>query len=140
MRVAFEVLGLIPGQIGGMEAYVRNLFRDSFTDYAHWDWLPYVHNDGGDVMTEDLTAQNLDPAAAAATQYLADMKLVHGVSPEAGAYDWYTGNHPLFESGRIAILMDEYPQVERGSWKQPAFYEILRRGIRWGIRAPLEAA
>lgn len=26
MRVAFEVLGLIPGQIGGMEAYVRNLF------------------------------------------------------------------------------------------------------------------
>ena len=36
-------------------------------------------------------------------------------------------------------LMDEYPQLERGSWKQPAFYEILRRGIRWGIRAPLEA-
>lgn len=28
MRVAFEVLGLIPGQIGGMEAYVRNLFRE----------------------------------------------------------------------------------------------------------------
>ena len=36
----------------------------------------------------DLTAQNLDPKAAAATQYLADMKLVHKVSPEAGAYDW----------------------------------------------------
>jgi len=30
-------------------------------------------------------------------------------------------------------LMAEYPQVERGSWKQPAFYEVLRRGIRWGI-------
>jgi multiple sugar transport system substrate-binding protein len=86
-------------------------FRDSFTDYAHWDWLPYVHNDDGDVMTADLTAQNLDPAAAAATQYLADMKLVHGVSPEAGAYDWLTGNRPLFEAGRIAILMDEYPQA-----------------------------
>lgn len=37
-------------------------------------------------------------------------------------------------------LMDEYPQLERGSWKQPAFYEILRRGIRWGIRAPQLAA
>jgi type 1 glutamine amidotransferase len=28
-------------------------------------------------------------------------------------------------------IMDEYPEVERGSWKQPAFYELLRRGISW---------
>ena len=28
-------------------------------------------------------------------------------------------------------LMDEYPETERGSWKQPAFYELLRRGIDW---------
>ena len=86
-------------------------FRDSFPDYGHWDWLPYVHNDGGDIMTPDLTAQNLDPAAAAATQYLADMKFVHKVSPEVGAYAWKTGNWPLFEAGRIAILHDEYPQA-----------------------------
>jgi type 1 glutamine amidotransferase len=31
-------------------------------------------------------------------------------------------------------LMDEYPTVERGSWKQPVHYEILRRGIRWAAR------
>ena len=31
-------------------------------------------------------------------------------------------------------LMDEYPQVERGSWKVPAFHELLRRGIRWAAR------
>lgn len=85
-------------------------FRDSFADYAHWDWLPYVHNDDADVMTPDLTAQNLDPAAAAATQYLADMRLVHKVAPEAGAYDW-NGSKALFEAGRIAILHDEYPQA-----------------------------
>ena len=30
-------------------------------------------------------------------------------------------------------LMDYYPEQERGSWKQPAFYEILRRGIRWSL-------
>jgi type 1 glutamine amidotransferase len=35
-------------------------------------------------------------------------------------------------------LMREYPAVERGSWKQPAFYELLRRGLRWAAR--LEAA
>jgi len=31
-------------------------------------------------------------------------------------------------------LMDEYHQVERGSWKVPAFHELLRRGIRWAAR------
>lgn len=30
-------------------------------------------------------------------------------------------------------LMDYYENVERGSWKQPAFYELLRRGIRWAL-------
>lgn len=85
-------------------------FRDSFPNYAHWDWLPYIHNDDADVMTADLTAQNLDPKAAAGTQYLADMRLVHKVAPEAGAYDW-EGSRALFAAGRIAILHDEYPQA-----------------------------
>lgn len=86
-------------------------FRDSFADYAHWDWLPYIHNDEADVMTGDLTAQNLDPAAGAGTQFLSDMRLVHKVAPEAGAYDW-NGLKALFEAGRIAILHDEYPQAQ----------------------------
>lgn len=37
-------------------------------------------------------------------------------------------------------LMEEYPSVERGSWKTPAFYELLRRGIRWSLDQPLERA
>ncbi len=85
-------------------------FRDSFPNYAHWDWLPYIHNDDADVMTADLTAQNLDPKGAAGTQYLADMRLVHKVAPEAGAYDW-EGSRALFAAGRIGILHDEYPQA-----------------------------
>ena len=31
-------------------------------------------------------------------------------------------------------LLAEYPQVERGSWKLPVFYELLRRGVRWAAR------
>ena len=27
--------------------------------------------------------------------------------------------------------MDYYPQIERGSWEHPAYYELLRRSIRW---------
>lgn len=37
-------------------------------------------------------------------------------------------------------LMDEYPETERGSWKQPAFYELLRRGIRWSLDDALDQA
>ncbi len=37
-------------------------------------------------------------------------------------------------------LMDEYPTTERGSWKQPAFYELLRRGMRWMVDEPVDHA
>lgn len=36
-------------------------------------------------------------------------------------------------------LMDWYENEERGSWKRPEFYELLRRGIRWSIGALGEA-
>lgn len=32
-------------------------------------------------------------------------------------------------------LADYYPHVERCSWNYPIFYELLRRGIRWGMRS-----
>jgi multiple sugar transport system substrate-binding protein len=98
-------------------------FRDRFPDYAHWDWLPYVHDDGGDVLTPDLTDQNLDPKGAAATQYLADMKLKYKVSPEAGAYDW-NGQKALFEAGRIAILHDEFPQATVWELDKPVSFKL----------------
>ncbi len=31
-------------------------------------------------------------------------------------------------------LVKHYPTVERGSWVVPQYHELLRRGIRWGIR------
>jgi uncharacterized protein len=30
-------------------------------------------------------------------------------------------------------LMEEYPVREDGAWKTPEYYELLRRGIRWGM-------
>lgn len=27
--------------------------------------------------------------------------------------------------------VDYYPQIERGSWEEPAYYELLRRSLRW---------
>jgi type 1 glutamine amidotransferase len=56
---------------------------------------------------------------------------LHRVAP--GEVLYYTLGHAR---GRYDMqpLMDEYPTVERGSWKQPVHYEILRRGIRWAAR------
>jgi ABC-type glycerol-3-phosphate transport system substrate-binding protein len=80
--------------------------RDNFPNSAFWDWFPYIHNDGADIMTADLTAQNLDPLGAAGTQFLSDLQSVHKVTPEVGAYDW-EGQAALFAAGRVAILQDE---------------------------------
>jgi type 1 glutamine amidotransferase len=30
-------------------------------------------------------------------------------------------------------LMDFYPRIERCSWERPQYYELLRRGIGWGL-------
>jgi len=30
-------------------------------------------------------------------------------------------------------MIDYYPDTERGSWKQAAFHELLRRGLRWSL-------
>jgi len=32
-------------------------------------------------------------------------------------------------------LMDYYPQVERGSWELPVFYDLVRRGLAWAMPA-----
>jgi type 1 glutamine amidotransferase len=37
-------------------------------------------------------------------------------------------------------MMAEYPAIERGSWKLPVFYELLRRGIRWAASLSEEVA
>lgn len=80
--------------------------RDSAASSAFWDWFPYIHNDGAEIMNEDLTEQMLDPLGAEGTQYLADLQSVHKVTPEVGAYDW-EGQAALFAAGRVAILHDE---------------------------------
>jgi len=48
----------------------------------------------------------------------------------AGSVLYFTLGHAR---GRYDMrpLMDDYPQVELGSWKVPAYTELLRRGIRW---------
>jgi hypothetical protein len=33
-------------------------------------------------------------------------------------------------------LVDVYPRVERCAWKEPVFYELLRRGLRWAMGGP----
>jgi len=70
----------------------------------------------------------------------------NGVVPVMYLKPWGDGEVLYFNLGHargrydMQPLMDEYPEVERGSWKQPAFYELLRRGIRWSLNDSLEQA
>jgi uncharacterized protein len=78
---------------------------------------------------------------------------------EGFAEDWWPrGRHPVFyikDVGKGGVLyltlghcrghhdmqplMKWYPQIERGSWELPVFYELLRRGIEWA-KEPKEIA
>lgn len=35
----------------------------------------------------------------------------------------------------MAPMVAYYPRIERGSWDQPQYYELLRRAIRWSLGA-----
>lgn len=73
--------------------------------------------------------------------------------------DWPKAKHPVFylhPLGKGAVLyltlghcrghfdmqplMDFYPQVEKGSWDLPVFYDLLRRGIAWAAAPALQDA
>jgi multiple sugar transport system substrate-binding protein len=87
--------------------------RDSFANSAFWDWFPWIHNDHADILTDDLTEQNVSPNGAPGTQFLSDLQSVDKVTPEVGAYDW-DGQAALFAAGRVGILHDE-------SWRTTAW-------------------
>lgn len=87
-------------------------------DFAFWDWLPYVHNAGADLLNDDWTACGLQ-GAEAATQFLIDMHQA-GVTPPVGSMSTQE-QFDLFKAGRIAICHGETPQIGELVANPPAF-------------------
>jgi type 1 glutamine amidotransferase len=76
-----------------------------------------------------------------------------GTTPDFEEADWTEANehsvfylHPVGKGGVLYLtlghcrstydmqpLIDEYPAIERCSWELPVYYELLRRGLRWGL-------
>jgi len=58
--------------------------------------------------------------------------------PQMYLHPWGDGEVLYLSLGHCAgkhdmkPIVDEFPTV-RGSWNSPVYYELLRRGIRWGI-------
>ena len=77
-------------------------------DFAFWDWLPYVHNAGADLLNDDWSGCGL-AGAEAATQFLIDMHAA-GVTPQIGALSTQE-QFDLFKAGKIAIYHGETPQI-----------------------------
>jgi multiple sugar transport system substrate-binding protein len=95
--------------------------RTALNDYAYWDWFPYMHNAGADILTKDLAAPGLKTAdSTAAMQFLIDLHQKYKVTPPVGEVDWQ-GQKDLFKAGRIAIHHDDSTLIGELQAKPPKF-------------------
>lgn len=92
--------------------------RSRTGDFAFWDWLPYVHNAGADLLNDDWSGCGLW-GAEAATQFLIDMHAA-GVTPPIGAMSTQE-QFDLFKGGKIAIYHGETPQIGTLNANPPDF-------------------
>lgn len=87
-------------------------------DFAFWDWLPYVHNAGADLLSADWSRCGLE-GAEDATQFLIDMHKA-GVTPPVGSMSTQE-QFDLFKAGKIAIYHGETPQIGELIANPPSF-------------------
>jgi multiple sugar transport system substrate-binding protein len=97
-------------------------FRTRVADFAFWDWFPYIHNAGADILNADWSANGL-AGAEPAMQFIIDVHKA-GVTPKIGSVDWQ-GQFDLFKAGKIAIYHGEAPQISDLMAKPP--------GFRWDV-------
>lgn len=92
--------------------------RTRVSDFAFWDWFPYIHNAGADILNKDWTGNGL-AGAADAMQFLIDLHKAK-VTPPVGSVDWQ-GQFDLFKAGKIAIYHGETPQINELLASPPPF-------------------
>jgi ABC-type glycerol-3-phosphate transport system substrate-binding protein len=97
-------------------------FRTRVADFAFWDWFPYIHKAGADILNADWSANGL-AGAEPAMQFIIDVHQA-GVTPKIGSVDWQ-GQFDLFKAGKIAIYHGEAPQISDLLAKPP--------GFRWDV-------
>jgi multiple sugar transport system substrate-binding protein len=98
--------------------------RTRVSDFAFWDWFPYMHNAGADVLNGDWSGCGLDKAAAEdAMDFLIELHKA-GVTPPVGGVDWQ-GQADLFKAGKIAIHHNETPMIPVLDANPP--------GFRWDV-------
>lgn len=94
--------------------------RSRVADFAFWDWFPYMHNAGANILNADWSGCGLDNAdAKAAMQFLIDVHKA-GVTPPVGGVDWQ-GQQDMFKAGRIAIHHGETPMIAELNANPPGF-------------------
>jgi multiple sugar transport system substrate-binding protein len=92
--------------------------RTRVADFAFWDWFPYIHNAGADILNADWSGNGL-AGAGPAMQFLIDVHKA-GVTPKVGSVDWQ-GQFDMFKAGKIAIYHGEAPQITDLMAKPPSF-------------------
>jgi len=92
--------------------------RTKVSDFAFWDWFPYIHNAGADILNQNWSGNGLSDAEDA-MQFLIDLHKAK-LTPPVGSVDWQ-GQFDLFKAGKIAIYHGETPQINELLAKPPAF-------------------
>ena len=92
--------------------------RTRVSDFAFWDWFPYIHNAGADILNKDWSGNGL-AGAEDAMQFLIDLHKAK-VTPPVGSVDWQ-GQFDLFKAGKIAIYHGETPQINELLASPPPF-------------------
>lgn len=87
-------------------------------DFAFWDWYPYMHNAGADVLNADWNGSGLAPGVDA-MQFLIDIHAA-GVTPPVGSLSTQE-QFDLFKAGKIAIHHNETPQIAELMANPPGF-------------------
>ena len=100
-------------------------------DFGWYFNLQNVHNFGGDIISDDLSAATIDsPAVHDATDYAVDLICGAQVQPPLGQYN-REGAIDLFRAGKLAFLLDEPLRV--------TVFEDEGLPFEWDIYMPVGA-
>ena len=113
---------------------VHHPLTQSIEDFEVEDEEPYYCEPQGEQLVL-LEASYSEPSSG---YVKIDYGTDRGSHPQMYLHPWGAGEVLYLSLGHCSGKHDMKPMVDiqtpvRGSWNSPTYYELLRRGIRWGV-------
>ena len=113
---------------------VAHPLTDGISDFEVEDEEPYYCEQRGEQTVLLEASYNMPSAGYVQSEYGTD----RDSHPQMYLHPWGDGQVLYLTLGHCTGKHDMKPMVDvmpvvRGSWNSPVYYELLRRGIRWGV-------